>query len=232
MRCAALACALAIAPWTQAATPQKTPDFTGVWMIEKPVESLQPDDGSAIPLTAAARQVHDQHVAMRRQGDNKFDLTTLRCASPGAVRLMTLPYAVEFVQRPHQLSMLFEWNHVYRLINLRDEPMTAPYPMAIGISNGHWDGNTLVIETTSIADNTLLDSSGLPHSLKLRVTEKLRLLGRNRLEDLITVHDPETFTRDWTARLHFRKTSAKGIEEDVCLDRLDAGKPAIDLQHR
>jgi hypothetical protein len=221
-----------MATWTQAATPQKTPDFTGVWMIERPVESLQPDDGSTVPLTAAARQVYDQHLAMRRQGDNHFDLTALRCASPGAVRLMTLPYALEFLQRPDQLTMLFEWNHVYRLINLRDEPVTAPYPMAIGISNGHWEGNTLVIETTSLADNTLLDSSGLPHSLRLRVTEKLRLLGHNRLEDMITVHDPETFTRDWTARLHYRKTSAKGIEEDVCLDRLDAGKPPIDPQRR
>ena len=201
-------------------------------MIEEPVETLQPADGLAVPLTVAARQVYDQHLAMRGQGNNDFDLTALRCASPGAVRLMTLPYALELVQRPDQLTMLFEWNHLYRLINLRDEPVTATYPMAIGISNGHWDGSTLVIETTSLTDNTLLDSSGLPHSLKLRVTEEMRLLGRNRLEDLITVHDPDTFTRDWTARLHYRKTSAKGIEEDVCLDRLDAGKPPIDPKRR
>ena len=84
------------------------------------------------------------------------------------------------------------------------------------------------------ADNTLLDSAGLPHSESLKVTEKVRLLDNGAtLENRITIDDPETFTQPWETVVRFKKLP-KGteIKEDICLDRLDAGKPAVDWARR
>lgn len=207
---------------------QATPDFTGVYLIEKPAYELKPSDGSPLPLTEWAKKELAQNKAKLRKKDYSFDLTRERCASPGAARMMTLNYPIEFFQRPYQLTLLFEFNHLYRLINLSEKPRVAPYPMAIGISNGHWEGDTLVVETTDMTDNTLLDSSGLPHSDQLKLSERFRLLdGGNRLEVVMTLEDTKAFTRSWSTTLTYKKTAASGIEEDVCLDRVENGQPAL-----
>lgn len=224
--CAVVACGALIAS-TAAASSAAVPDFTGVWLLEKAPIRLQPSDGAPLPLTPEATITYAKHQEMLSRRDYGFDLTRDRCAAPGALRMMTLAGPVEIFQRPHQLTMLFEWNHLYRMVNLRPEAKSAPYPLAIGISNGRWDGDTLVVVTTDMTDNTLLDSAGLPHSDQLRLEERFRLLPDGRLEDLIRIHDPKTFLRDWSVRLTFRKTGAKGVDEDVCLDRLAAGKQAV-----
>lgn len=223
-RAAILACATLIGCSATAAEP----DLNGVWLIDGPANQLRPADGSAVPLTDWAKAIDDKNQALRAKGDLSFDLADTRCASPGAARMMTLPYPIEIFQRPFQVTMLFQWNHLYRLINLTSPPKTAPYPLAIGISNAHWEADTLVIKTTDMTDNTLLDASGLPHSDQLQLTERLRLRGPARLEDRMTLHDPKAFQRDWSTTLTYRKTAATGIAQDICLDRIENGKPAFE----
>lgn len=203
-----------------------TPDFTGVWMLDTPATQLKPSDGSATPLTAWGQETYEKNKAAIAKGDFSVDLTRQQCASPGAVRMMTLPYLIEFFQRPHQLTMVFEWNHLYRVVHL-DKPQEAPYPMAIGISNGKWESETLVVETSDLTDNTLLDSSGLPHSDQLKVTERIRQTAPDRLEVQMTLTDPKAFTKPWSVTLPYRKTDATGVPEDVCLDRVEQGQPAF-----
>jgi hypothetical protein len=202
------------------------PDLTGVWTVSGPSAALRPPDDSTVPLTAWGRMQFEHNRALQAKGDQSYDLAVTRCASPGAVRMMMLPYRMEIFQRPYQVTLLFEWNHLYRLLNTRAEPEVAPYPMAIGISNGHWEHGTLVVKTTDMTDDTQLDSFGLPHSDKLEVIEHLRLSGPERLEDVMTLHDPQAFSRDWSVTLHYRKVSGR-VQEDICLDRLDAGQPAF-----
>ena len=62
---------------------------------------------------------------------------------------------------------------------------------------GHWEGNTLVIRTVGLIDATVMDASGLPHSERLTLTERLRVLPDLRLEDRITIDDPENYSRPW-----------------------------------
>jgi len=85
----------------------------------------------------------------------------------------------------------------------------------------------LVVKTTTMTDNTLLDSSGLPHSDQLQLTERIRLKGPGQLENVITLHDPKAFSRDWSATLTYKKTAAVGIDQDICLDRVENGQPAF-----
>jgi hypothetical protein len=116
-------------------------------------------------------------------------------------------------------------------VDLSGKKLEAPYPLSLGESSGHWQNDTLVIETDGLrADNTLLDAAGMPHSESLRLTERLRLRqGGALLEDRIRIDDPETFSAPWETKLEFRKLpAATEIPLDICLDRVDAGKPAVD----
>jgi hypothetical protein len=63
----------------------------------------------------------------------------------------------------------------------------------------------------------------------MQITEKMRLLNPTTLEARLTIDDPETFTRPWDTVVRFKKMpEGTEIKEDICLDRLDAGKPAVD----
>lgn len=96
----------------------------------------------------------------------------------------------------------------------------------MGLSRGKWDGNTLVIETTAMRDTTLLDNSGLPRSDALKVTERVRLLSADVLEDRFRFEDPNHYSQPWEAVATYRR-QAKDIQEDVCLDRIRDGQPAL-----
>jgi hypothetical protein len=207
-------------------TQASTPDFSGVWIIQSSIERLRPRDGAEVPLTDWGQRLYDENRNRRAQGDVTYDPTMSRCAAPGAVRMMTLPYPMEIFQRPFQVTLLFQWNHLYRLINVQPMPKQAPFPMAIGISNGEWKGRELIVHTTAMTDTTLLDSSGLPHSDQLEVTERLSLKGRDELRDVMTLHDPKAFQHDWSTELAYKRSTSP-LTEDICLDRVDAGLPVF-----
>ncbi|EIZ78825.1 hypothetical protein WSK_2873 [Novosphingobium sp. Rr 2-17] len=96
----------------------------------------------------------------------------------------------------------------------------------MGISTGKWEGKTLVIETTNLRPTTLIDNSGLPHGERLTITERLTLRGPDLLEDRIRFDDPDTFTRPWETVVTYRRDNHE-IREDVCLDRIKQGEPAV-----
>jgi hypothetical protein len=73
---------------------------------------------------------------------------------------------------------------------------------------------------------TVMDSYGLPHSDDLIMTERYRLLGDNVLENRMRFEDPETFSEPWETVVTYRRQSAR-LQEDVCLDRIKQGEPAI-----
>jgi hypothetical protein len=155
------------------------PDFQGVWQIRGATGALLPA-GKLPALTPAGLQAYQRNRAAKAAGDRSFD-TIYRCASPGTPRIMLLPYPFEIIQQQDYILLSFEWNQLFRQIvlgNWRD-PFTLP--TAMGFSSGHWEGDTLVVVTTHRNAQTLLDGSGLPHSDKLQITE--RLLAEERWPD-------------------------------------------------
>lgn len=96
----------------------------------------------------------------------------------------------------------------------------------MGLSRGHLEGDTLVIETSALRDTTLIDNSGLPHSDALKIIEHLRLKSANVLEDRIRIEDPKMFAQPWETVATYRRQHGE-IKEDVCLDRIKAGQPAL-----
>ncbi len=86
----------------------------------------------------------------------------------------------------------------------------------MGESIGHWEGDTLVVETVNFNGRTWIDRRGLPHSEQLRVVEQIRRDGDSLTID-ITVYDPIAYTEPWSARRVFRSVDWR-IEENVCSD--------------
>src|ERR1700690_233560 len=76
-----------------------------------------------------------------------------------------------------------------------------PNPTWMGYSVGHWDGDTLVVESNGFNDKTWLDHSGHPHTDQLRVTERYRRRDLGHLDLDVTISDPAAYNRDFTVKV-------------------------------
>lgn len=204
------------------------PDFTGVWIVEKPMDALRTMEGKLPPLLPEARAVYDSRVAARKRGDASFDLT-LQCQPPGLPRIYDMRMPIEIQQEERLLAMNFQWNRLFRIVDLgiTHEQQQQYAPTFFGWSTGNWDGDTLVIDSVLFNDTTLLDAAGLPHSMDMRVTERWRLVNGGRGAEVeVTIEDAGYYASPWTYRLRMRKAPSRTeIQEDVCLERRGLVKP-------
>lgn len=204
-----------------------SPDFEGVWKIATPTTELKPLSGP-VPFTAEGRKQFEANKKLKAKGKiDDYDITMSRCSSPGPTRLMLTPMRFKIWNRLNVLTFDYEWNRAIRQIDLTGlstEP--ALVPNMNGQSKGHWEGDTLVSVTNDISDRTLIDAL-VPHTDQMKVTERLRLIDNNTLEDRITIEDAATFTKPWDAIVTYKRQPYALFPEDVCLDRHDAKKPAI-----
>jgi hypothetical protein len=93
-------------------------------------------------------------------------------------------------------------------------------PTGYGESVGHYEGDTLVVDTIGLNDDTYIDNWRTPHSDKLHVTERWRLIENGeKLEILITIEDPETFYEPWQAQRLYDRVS-QDFEEDICAENV------------
>jgi hypothetical protein len=99
--------------------------------------------------------------------------------------------------------------------------------MSFGTAAGRFEGEALVIVTRGLMSATVLDSMGMPHSDDLVMTETYRLVGDDVLENRIRFEDAATFAAPWETVVTYRRQPGARIREDVCLDRIRQGEPAI-----
>ena len=140
------------------------------------------------------------------------------CLPPGVPRIYAHPAPFEIVQTPDRVMLVYEYQHWVRHVftDGREHRPSMP-PSWMGESVGHWEGDTLVVDTRNFNDRTWLDRRGLPHSDQLRVVERIRRSGDNELTIDITVEDPVAYPEPWTARRIFERVDWR-LEETVCLD--------------
>ena len=106
---------------------------------------------------------------------------------------------------------LYETEHEFRYVPLDGRPqLREDIELWMGSSRGHWEGNTLVIETTNHNDSTRFDVVGNFHSDTLRVTERLTYVDAGTLEYRATIDDPQVYTRPWTIAI--RNVRVPGLE--------------------
>ena len=124
---------------------------------------------------------------------------TGNCLPFGFSRSINAPRGLQIMQNNDAIAFLFEQNTWHIWVPTDGTKWPAGYPESWnGQSVGHWDGDTLVIETDKFNGYTRLDTSGHPHSKDLKITTTLLRTDSNTIQHTVTVHDPKAYSQDWT----------------------------------
>jgi hypothetical protein len=121
------------------------------------------------------------------------------CLPFGMSRNINAPHGLQIIQNPEALAFLFEqntWFHWVPTSGTFTWPADLPEAWN-GISVGHWDGDTLIIETKGFNGYTRLDTNGHPHSHEMVMTNTFLRTDSNTMQHTVRVHDPKTYTQDW-----------------------------------
>ena len=134
---------------------------------------------------------------------------------------MLIPFPMQIVQLPGQVMMVFEYDHFVRFIDLerRRHPKELS-PSWMGDSIGHWEGDSLVVDTVGLNDKTWLDQVGHPHSDALRVIERIRRPDHDTLVDDITMDDPKAYVKPWNGQQVFTLKRGWHLLEYICEDNM------------
>lgn len=173
---------------------------------------VSPDE---IPYQDWARGLADD----RREHDSRYDPQGY-CFPPGGPRMMTTPYPMEILQLPEQgrILMIYEGNtHVFRIIHTdgRDHPETTVASF-MGHSIGHWEGDTLLIDTVGFNEKTWIDMVGDPRTDRLHVIERLTRTNLHTLHYEATIDDPGAYTEPWTIAFDIYWDPEGQIQEYIC----------------
>jgi hypothetical protein len=172
------------------------PDLTGLWSPDtRLLQDLAEDFGPAnVPYQPWAKAVFDS----RRGGAKGKDDPAARCIQ-GMPKLNVLPYPYRIYQLPNVLLMLYEGFTTFRQLFLDGRAFPKDMqPSWIGYSTGRWEGDTLVVETRGVNEETWLDNAGRPHSADMKLTERFRRPDFGHLEIALTIDDPKAYTKPWT----------------------------------
>jgi len=179
---------------------------------------VDPPDGRVPPLTAEAQQRNAlRRVGSRDGGTDGPEVRTSleRCITMGlpAGDLPTLyNNNIRIMQGPGYVAITHEMVHDTRIIPLdAREPLSPKIHQWFGDSRGHWEGNTLVVDTRNFNDKISYRGSGPG----LHLIERFTRTGKNSVEYRVTLDDPSTWTRPWTIELHMR-TSEGDLYEYAC----------------
>lgn len=193
------------------------PNLNGVWQAAGTAYwNLEAHSASAIPefwqLGSLAAIPAGQSVvaggsipylpeALAQREENRAgwpaDDPEAKCYQPGIPRATYLPYPFRIVQGVGDILFAYEFASANRVVYM-GEHVDSPIESYMGWSNGHWEGDTLVVEVTDFNGLTWLDRSGNYHSDALEVTERYTLRDPYHIDYQATLEDPKTYSRPWT----------------------------------
>ena len=173
-------------------------------------------EGGLPPMTPWAAQLR----AQRKADDNK-DNPDAHCLPLGLTQLHMHPQPRKILQMPQAIAILYEANGNVRqiLTDGRPLPKNDPVPWWYGYSVGHWEGDTLVVETTGFRDDVWLDVEGSPLTSTGKITERWRRPNFGSMQIDITVEDPKAYTKPFTVRVNHRLMPDTELMEFVCEER-------------
>jgi len=196
----------------------ETGNYNGFWLPERVFERrtsliIDPPNGRIPPMTPEA-QARRAAAAERRRAHPADGPTSRglseRCITFGVPRLTAAYSSVfEVVQSPNEVVFLMETIHDARVIPLDGRPhLPAGIPQWDGNSRGHWEGDTLVVDTTGFSAKSDMMGS----STGLHLTERFTRVAPDVLQYDVTMSDPTTWTQPWTVRLNLQQSKEPLIE--------------------
>jgi hypothetical protein len=214
--------------------PDGTPNLQGIWdaplaMGFQNIEDYpgNPAPGGFGPAVTVIVDPADGRVpyqpwarAQRDENITKYIDPYAQCLPTGVPRQMANFRTRQITQTGNIISIVNEaGGHIFRVVHMDGRPHLNPtFKLWMGDSIGHWDGNTLVIETTNLNGRWWYDSMGHFASDALKVTERLTLVDADTLHYQATMEDPKVYTRPWTMVFPLERIKEKGYEqmEEAC----------------
>ncbi len=148
-------------------------------------------EGVEIPYLPAALEQKKKNFANRWKED-----PVIKCYMPGVPRANYMAFPFQIIQSQKDILIAYEFGSENRLINM-GKPQEAVTDTWMGTSNGHWDGNTLVVDVTGFNGMAWFDRAGNFASDSLHVVERYSLVDANTMNYEATIEDPKTFSRPW-----------------------------------
>jgi hypothetical protein len=153
-------------------------------------------EGGAIPYKPEALKQKQENFKNRWKDDPE-----IRCYMAGIPRANYMPYPFQILQTPNSVLMAYEYAGANRVINMEKKPVEASVDTWMGTANGHWEGDTLVVDNTGFNDQSWFDRAGDYHSDQLHVVERFTLIDADHVNYEATIEDPQVFTRAWKISL-------------------------------
>ncbi len=184
---------------------------------------VDPPDGRIPPLTAEARSKAAAAAALRgRRPESWEDLTMYdRCITrgvTGSIYPAIYGNGTQIVQSPGLIAIRNEMIHETRIVPLDGRPHApANLRTYMGDSRGHWEGNTLVVETTNFIGGRVSAGAGSPpYSEDLRLVERFTRTNDKSIQYEVTISDPKTYTAPWTVAFLITYEPGYRIFEYAC----------------
>ncbi|HEX5227691.1 MAG TPA: carboxypeptidase-like regulatory domain-containing protein [Bryobacteraceae bacterium] len=185
-------------------TRDGNPDLSGVWLPSFPT-----DGGNPEPLPSAAA------ILKQRGESGGKDIPSSHCLPLGVV-MSTFLFPYEFVQKPKLLVMMYEGEFPRQIfLDGREHPKDLN-PSWLGHSVGHWEKDTLVIDTVGFNGKAWLSFAGHPASEKLHIVERYRRPDLGHLEYEITIDDAGAYAKPWTIKKSADLSRDDSLMEYIC----------------
>jgi hypothetical protein len=207
-------------------TTEGKPDFSGLWekKSDKFYNNIAADltPGDVLPWANALYQERKKEY-----GKNNMEAQCL----PMGPAYTTTPYRESrIIQTPTMLAILYE-DLTYRQIYMDGRQLEKdPNPTWMGYSVGHWDGDTLVVESNGFNESTWLDVDGHPHTENLRMTEHYRRPEFGHIDVQITFDDAKAYAKPWTIAVRMDLITDKEMLEYVCDNEKDRAHMPVNAQ--
>jgi len=221
-----------------AATPRLAdgkPDFSGIWTAAHPSRRQAGEDvasdgndltsspymanmGAGLP-GGLPYQPWLVPIVKERTDNLAIDDPHIRCLPDNFLRAYGLPHMLKFVHKPELLIVLNEMNAGYRQIFTDARPLPDdPSPSWQGYSSAKWSGDTLVVDTIGVRDDSWIDWNGSVLTETAKVREEIRRPDFGHLEIKVTVDDPRAYTKPWTVTLTQRIVVDAELIDEICLE--------------
>lgn len=194
--------------------PDGKPDLSGVWLTRggytgNLAKDLKPGEVSFQPWAEA--------LYKHRLDTQGADDPQAYCVLSGVPREHVVPYPFKILHSNGMIVILYEALHSYRQIFMDGRSLPKdPNPTWMGYSVGHWDGDTLVVESSGFVGNNWLDNGGHPGTEAMRLTERFHRRDIGHIDLQMIIDDPKAYTKPWTVNLVFDLMPDTDLIEYVC----------------
>jgi hypothetical protein len=214
-------------------TADGKPDFSGIWTSDE-IDPRRPNVPPNPRDATTSRRMINLGVDLQgglpyqpwlaalvkqRWAVNAKDDPHVKCLPDNFIRAYGMPHLLKFAQMPGLLIVLNEWNAGYRQVFTDARPLPEdPTPSWMGYSSATWSGDTLVVDTIGLRDDSWIDWQGSVVGETAKIKEEIRRPDFGHLEIQLTIDDPKAYTKPFTVTIKERLIVEAELIDEICLE--------------